>query len=203
MGKQDRKILGQNDRSDEIDRALDAALAKYAAVEPRAGLEEHVLANLHAERARRVHHAWWRWGLGATAVAVIVLTVALAWRSGRPSQPALANRRPVGKQDLPRSGTQLASHDGNAVHSRPPHRLRSESAHPGHLGSVAAGIPKLEQFPSPQPLSDQEKILANYVSEYPEHAALIAQARMEMLRRDQEEELRVPGVDRKEESQPQ
>jgi hypothetical protein len=67
---------------------------------------------------------------------------------------------------------------------------------------VSAG-PKLQQFPSPQPLSDQEKILANYVSEYPEHAALIAQARMEMSRRDQEEELRVPGVDRKEDSQPQ
>ena len=192
MGKQDRKILGQNDRSDEIDRALDAALAKYAAVEPRAGLEERVLANLHAEDSRRVNHAWWRWGLGATAVAVIVLTVALAWRSGRPSQPALANRRPVMKQDL----SQLASHDGHAVHSRPPHPLRSGSAHPAHPGSVVAGSPKLDRFPSPRPLSEQEKILANYVSEYPEHAALIAQARMEMLRRDQEEELQHQSVER-------
>jgi hypothetical protein len=192
MGKQDRKILGQNDRSDEIDRALDAALAKYAAVEPRAGLEERVLANLHADHARRVNHAWWRWGLGATAVAVIVLTVALAWRSGRPSQPAIANRRPVMKQDL----TQLASHDGHAVHSRPPHPLRSGSAHPAHPGSVVASSPKLDRFPSPRPLSEQEKILANYVSEYPEHAALIAQARMEMLRRDQEQELQHQSVDR-------
>lgn len=192
MGKQDRKILGQNDRSDEIDRALDAALAKYAAVEPRAGLEERVLANLHADHARRVNHAWWRWGLGATAVAVIVLTVALAWRSGRPSPPAIANRRPVMKQDL----TQLASHDGHAVHSRPPHPLRSGSAHPAHPRSVVAVSPKLDRFPSPRPLSEQEKILANYVSEYPEHAALIAQARMEMLRRDQEQELQHQSVDR-------
>jgi hypothetical protein len=196
MEKQDRNILGQNDRSSEIDRALNAALAKYAAVEPRAGLEERVLANLHADHARRVNHAWWRWGLGATAVAVIVLTVALAWRSGPTSQPAIANRRPVMKQDLPRSGTQLASHDGNAVHSRPPHPLRSGSAHPGHPGAVVAGSPKLDRFPSPRPLSEQEKILANYVSEYPEHAALIAQARMEMLRRDQEEELQHQSVDR-------
>jgi hypothetical protein len=192
MGKQDRKILGQNDRSDQIDRALDAALAKYAAVEPRAGLEERVLVNLHAGHARRVNHAWWRWGLGAAAGAVIVLTVALAWRSGRPSPPAIANRRAVVKQDL----TQLASHDGHAVHSRPPHPLRRGSAHPGHPGAVVAGSAKLDRFPSPRPLSEQEKILANYVSEYPEHAALIAQARMEMLRRDQEEEWQHQSVDR-------
>ena len=41
---------------------------------------------------------------------------------------------------------------------------------------VAAGSPKLDQFPSPQPLSEQEKILTNYVAQYPEHAVLIARA---------------------------
>jgi hypothetical protein len=67
---------------------------------------------------------------------------------------------------------------------------------------VIAASPKLDQFPSPQPLSKQEKILANYVTEYPEHAALIAEARMEMLRRDQEEELPQPSADRNGVSQP-
>ena len=38
---------------DPLDRDLDAALAKYAAVEPRAGLEDRVLANLRAERGQR------------------------------------------------------------------------------------------------------------------------------------------------------
>jgi hypothetical protein len=203
MGEQDRNLRGRSHRNDELDRALDAALAKYAAIEPRAGLEERVLANLHAEHIRRIDHAWWRWGLGTMAVAVLVLTVAWVWRSGRPAQPRIANERPVAKQDLPKSGAQVAGQDGNAVRPRPPHPLRSTSAHPAHSAVVVSDGPKLDQFPSPQPLSDQEKILANYVSEYPEHAALIAQARMEMLQRDQEEELRVPGVDRKEDSQPQ
>ncbi len=36
---------------DELDRMLDAALAKYAAAEPRAGLEARVLANLRARDA--------------------------------------------------------------------------------------------------------------------------------------------------------
>ena len=41
-----------NEKQDELDRMLDATLAKYAAAEPRAGFEERVLANLRAERAR-------------------------------------------------------------------------------------------------------------------------------------------------------
>jgi hypothetical protein len=53
----------------------------------------------------------------------------------------------------------------------------------------------LDQFPSPQPLSEQEKILANYVAKYPEHAALIAEARMEALRRDEEERAADAGND--------
>ena len=46
-----------NRKQDEFDRMLDAALAKYAAVEPRTGLEERVLANLRAEQARVPDHA--------------------------------------------------------------------------------------------------------------------------------------------------
>ena len=52
-----------------------------------------------------------------------------------------------------------------------------------------ADNPKLDQFPSPQPLSEQEKILESYVANYPEHAALIARARAEELRRDAAEEM--------------
>ena len=61
--------------------------------------------------------------------------------------------------------------------------------------------PKLEQFPSPQPLSEQEKILARYVNTYPEHAALIAQARTEELRRDSAEEMGEAGLAGNENSQ--
>jgi hypothetical protein len=51
---------------------------------------------------------------------------------------------------------------------------------------VASG-PKLDVFPSPLPLSEQEKLLATYVGQYPEHAALVAEARMADLRHEAEE----------------
>ncbi|MGO9863634.1 MAG: hypothetical protein ACLPLR_08495 [Terriglobales bacterium] len=53
---------------------------------------------------------------------------------------------------------------------------------------AAARMPKLEQFPSPQPLSEQEKILVSYVTKYPEIAALVAQDQADSLKRDREEE---------------
>jgi hypothetical protein len=53
-----------------------------------------------------------------------------------------------------------------------------------------APYPKLDQFPSPQPLSEQEKILANYVARFHDEALLVARARSESLQRDREEDMR-------------
>ncbi len=72
-------------KQDELDRMLDAALAKYAAVEPRTGLEDRILANLRAERTRVPDRAWWRWSVAGALAAVVVVALALAWRSGKPS----------------------------------------------------------------------------------------------------------------------
>jgi hypothetical protein len=43
----------------------------------------------------------------------------------------------------------------------------------------------LEQFPTPTPLSDQEKLLARYVQEFPQRAALIARAQTQLRKRDE------------------
>jgi hypothetical protein len=62
-------------------------------------------------------------------------------------------------------------------------------AQPAVVVSAAVAVqPKLDQFPSPRPLSEQEQILANYVAEYPETAALIAQLRTEEREKEREEE---------------
>ena len=58
---------------------------------------------------------------------------------------------------------------------------------------IAVAGPKLDVFPSPLPLSEQEKILASYVAGYPEHAALVAEARMDALRQEAEERRRMAG----------
>ena len=59
--------------NDDLGHDLDAVLAKYAAAEPRAGLEERILANLRAEQTHGPDRTWWRWAIaGALAVVVVV-----------------------------------------------------------------------------------------------------------------------------------
>lgn len=172
------------------ERELDMAMAKYAAVEPRVGLEERILAHLKAEQEQAAARAWWNWPRAAALVAAVVMIVAalLVWRSWKPAPDTMAHHQlnPVQGGQRPQTGSNAG---GERVRQQVAAPLRRQRIHSSHVQVVVAAEPRLEQFPSPRPLSDQEKILANYVTRYPEHATLIAQARAEALRRDAEEEL--------------
>ena len=183
---QNRGSNGYDQAGAELDSVLDASLRKYAAVEPRVGLEERVLANLRAERIRNTDRGWWRWRWAVALATIVALVVALAWKSGKQSPPIVAKSTSVTMQNPVSLGTHVASVDGDAprLHG---HSVRNTPRRPLRAQSAATVIPRLDVFPSPQPLSEQEKIMASYVAEYPEHAALIARARMDALRRDVEE----------------
>jgi hypothetical protein len=176
--------------TNKLDRELDAALAKFTAVGPRTGLEDRILANLRAEQKRAMEHSRWRWPVMAALAVVIVVSVSIVWRSGK-SAPNTAAYIPITAESAGQSATQVANNNGSG--SIRPHemgsgrRLKSGAVHPA---TVVAPVPKLEHFPSPQPLSDQEAILVRYITNYPQHAALIAQARTEALSRDRAEEMR-------------
>ena len=195
-----RELAGQPSQAgDQFDRVLDAALAKYAAVEPRAGLEERVLANLHAEQNRAPGRAWQRWGIALAAMAVIVAAATLAFRTRKPPPPVIA-KTPSTTASPTKPPRQLANRAETVVpHAHSPRRkvTRHWAQHEG----VLAAVPKLDQFPSPRPLSEQERMLASYVANDPQRAALIAEARMEALRKDQEEKLREAAQDSNGDSQ--
>jgi hypothetical protein len=174
---------------DALDRELDAALAQYGAGEPRAGLEQRVLTNLRAEREKIASRTWWRWPLtvALAAAVTIALGVSLMWRSAKTSPVVSVDRPPTRVQSGGQDGPLLAGDARNPPPLTSSARRKQTNRDPRRPPTVAAG-PKLEQFPSPQPMSEQEKILASYVAQYPEHAALIAEARTEALRKDRREE---------------
>jgi hypothetical protein len=179
----------QNPICDALDRELDAALAKLAAVEPRAGLEQRVLANLRAEQYHTSTLSWSRWPAIAALLTILVLILSLTWRSGKPGRIAAQHTvAPMQNNDHP--GTQAANNaPSRPIRSRDARSARWLKPHAViHPATTIASAPKLDQFPSPQPLSEQEKILAHYVTNYPQHAAMIAQARSDELRRDSVEE---------------
>jgi hypothetical protein len=184
----------------ELDRALDAALAKYAAVEPRPGLEERVLAHLRSAPAPRRWMTWKLWTAAGLAVAAIVVTAGLAmiWRAGRNSHPVIANHPSAPAQRQAQPETQIAANQQSGAQSRnsePAAKISPRRNRPQPEVAVAAKVPRLEQFPSPQPLSDQEKILATYIAKYPRNAALLAEARTVELRQEAEEHRRLASED--------
>jgi len=174
----------KNDES--LNNALDAALTQYAAVEPRVGLEERILANLETGRKRAPVVRWWGWAAAAAfAVAIVFVAITLVWRSG-PRPGAIARHTPPVTQNPGHSGTKTAQNGGGEP-LRSSHRASGRKSTTHSLAqspAVAAAVPRLDQFPSPRPLSEQEKILASYVVNYPQHAALLAQAHAEDLRQD-------------------
>jgi len=179
-----------NGEQDEFDRVLDAALAKYTAAEPRAGLEERVLANLRGEQARIPDRVWWRWTAVAAVAVVIVVVLALSLRSDKASRPIVVNH-PSTPTEAPRERETEIVSNAHSSGTRParPSAARKPAVRPSPPEVAIARAPKLEQFPSPQPLSEQEKLLQNYVAQNAEQAVLLARARTEALRQDQLEEM--------------
>lgn len=170
---------------DNLDRTLDAALAKYAWVEPREGLDERILANVRAAGIRAAQRALWSWGFAVLA-AVLAIAAVGVWKWNKPTQTPIAIQPSTPKQAP--VAPDLAHGDGNTV---PPRSLpRRTARHQPEQKTVVAN-PKLDVFPSPLPLNEQERILASYVSQYPQHAALVAEARMDDLRQETEERRRI------------
>jgi hypothetical protein len=183
--------MDPSERERDVDQWLESALSHYGKAEARTGLESRILANLQAERSRIATRRRWWWAAGtATALAAILAVVWVGGR-GRESNPpstagaSMATGREAARGSIqPRPAPQVPHPASEVAQRRTANRLVRDLA--------VVRPPKLAQFPSPQPLSEQEKILVSYVTKYPKHAALVAQARTEALRRDREEEIRNP-----------
>ncbi len=161
---------------DSLDRALDIALAQYASVEPRPGLEDRILANLRTEQAAPPL-AWWRWSWALVA-AVVVIASLFAWKSAKPSHPVVANHpapdqtQPSTRQAAAKTAPLVASN--KSITKLAPRSGDTQSNKP--QTATATATPKLDVFPSPQPLSQEELALAQYVRNFPSDAKAVAQA---------------------------
>jgi hypothetical protein len=164
----------QPSKDDSLDRALDTALAKYASVEPRSGLEARILFNLRAQAAQAESHTWRRWGW-AFAFAVVAVGTLLAWKSVRPSHPVVAHHLAETTKNPDRSARPVVSSNEGNLPSAPTVKPAVRVSMRRHLVAEKAN-PKLDVFPSPQPLSDQELALARYVQNFPRDAKLVARA---------------------------
>lgn len=174
-------------REQHSDPELDAALARYAAVEPGDGLELRILTNLRAQDARAVRSEWRRWLVAGFAISILG-TLAI-WVGERNSVPLNTNWRLAQREMAGTSAQVRASTAMETPSERKPmnDRTRRSSLAGRNARENAGTIPKLAQFPAPQPLTEQEKLLIRFVEQDPEDAVLVAQEATERLRRETEE----------------
>ncbi len=170
---------------DTLDLILDAALAKYAAVEPRAGLEQRILAHLRAESARLPHRSWWQWSAAVAVALLLAFVLVLAWRSNRAARLAV-HHPPAPVEIVQPSPTQFPVNGD--IHATTALRQTHKAArHHVHQPSAIADGPKLDQFPSPEPLTKEELALVRYIRQFPSDAVMVASAQAEFEKEIQQE----------------
>jgi hypothetical protein len=167
----------QSDRQspeNELERVLNAVLVEYTAAEQRPGLEERILTNLAIERTKAPMPGWLRWGWATAVAAGLLIASVLAWRSGKP-QPVVIDHH-SGAVVVARDEGNVGTH---AVNLPPKVSVPNVGSHrPRPTVAIVVG-PKLDQFPSRQPMSAQERELIRYVREFPDQAVLVARAQDE------------------------
>jgi hypothetical protein len=166
---------------DQFDQLLDGALRQYGNVEPRVGLGGRVLARLATKtRSKRAGSAW-VWALSGASVAALLLVVWIGIGHRRPDTPLVSIRPNVSVKSV----------EKRAVVTEPIGLKRSSAKQvisrrsPARVTVAKAAEPRLRQFPSPRPISEQETMLVQYVKCYPEEAMLIVKQQNEF-----EEQLR-------------
>jgi hypothetical protein len=143
--------------SDELDKILDSALASYSQEEPRQGLDDRIFNRIRAAgEARRF--AWLRWAIAIPVFACILFLAVTFW-SKRDSVPRASKRAPVIAKRAPVSPVAPPAVQ-MAVSRRRIKRL-----------------PKREQFPTPTPLTAEERSLLAFVARSPKQAQVLADAR--------------------------
>jgi hypothetical protein len=160
--------------NDELDAMLDSALASYAEPGPDAGLEKRILARVSNEAATNARRRWLPWAF-AIPVAACVVVLAL-FASGllarhsretlRPGESATRAHAPAVIAAQPESLPVRIANRGERM-TRTRASISKAATQPEQNAAGVVPLPKLEVFPTPQPLTPAEQELASYAANAP------------------------------------
>jgi hypothetical protein len=144
-----------------VGELLEVSLTRHRSEAPRPGLEGRILAGVHTKE-QAIRRTTWLFAFGAVAATVVVISAAF-FVTRRPPAPAspLASKSAPSRSvppvaSLPPENSPLGGRRGLVARTTP---------RPGRRAPSAPRRP--EQFPTPAPLSEQEKLLLAYVSQAP------------------------------------
>ena len=169
-------MMNREERERIVDSVLDRALGPQL-VEPRAGFEDRILANLSARPEQR---PWWRWMWIPALAAAAVLAIVIGMRMTHQESPKPVEAKHTVETPKPEVATQPRSHD---VHQAPEqrvvaHRTAPRPSNPREIVIAKTeqqpSLPRMDVFPSRGTLTPEEKLLVAFVRQQPTHARAIA-----------------------------
>ncbi len=142
--------MGDKDRFAED--LLEASLREHHRAEPRAGLEARILAGVAArERAGRRR---WLWMFAAAAAAVVLVVTGVRGLRHRPTPVPVASQA-------------AAPQPPPATFAFSPPKTAAPRVQRKSLRRIAARPSQPAHFPTPRPLTQQEKLLLVYTQVVP------------------------------------
>jgi hypothetical protein len=137
---------------DKLERILEEGIAGYANSEPLAGMEERILARIRIADRPPSRLTGWRMAFGVGLAGIVVLLLL-------PRHQEQQHRLRIVNSEVPR------------MHSVPTETVRVSMPQRRHSSRVVKTLPKLRVFPTPSPLTAEERRLMALVRHDPEGTA--------------------------------
>jgi hypothetical protein len=155
------------EKDKQMDEMLDSMLANYSAAEPRPGLETRILANLRESPEKQTAQGWWnfKWLWAGVVAAAIVMAAVLIGGRHRTAPPANV----MVKIDQPVPQPEIQPHEPIVPKKTARiHRRKPSTAPTAQQNAALALSQRPANFPTPVPLSEQERMMFSYLENTPQ-----------------------------------
>lgn len=144
------------------ERWLDQALARYSEAEPRTGFEARILANL-ASAPEPQPRRWLFKLVPVACAAAIAIAIAISVIPRVRTSPVLPPQHVTATGSVPRLETTAPVASATTTRQR-----RSTPTRTHNARLLPRPEPRRPQFPSPAPISEQERLLLLYATATPQ-----------------------------------
>jgi hypothetical protein len=157
--------MADQEKDKRMDEMLDSLLANYSSAEPRPGLETRILANLRDAEENKSPAGWWnfKWLWAGAVAAVIIIAAVLISGRHRVEPPTNV----IVKTNQPAPQPEIQPHTPAVRNETVRIRPRKSLAPTRPQNAALALNERPAVFPTPTPLSEQEKLLLSYVAGTP------------------------------------
>lgn len=156
--------------NDNLDLLLDSALSTYADPGANSGLEQRILARVFSsvQTAPAARLRWLPWTIALAAAACLFLIVVFSVvRRTNPSVDHASHAQGAKQPLIAANSNQTPVTQRRAT----PHAASSSAfephPQPAQAAAISAALPKLDVFPTPQPLTREEHALAIFAIHAP------------------------------------